>query len=110
MLQDSLAGLWRGLTILLLEAATQVLVLSQLFHHPAVQHLLTVAMLLGLFMVALFMSTLIQLPQLPLALEHCPLRQSFGAIHLLSLQLHLHPCGWNHHLPDLLHLLDIQGI
>lgn len=113
MHQDSLAGLWRGLTILLLEAAIQVL---QLSHHLAVQHLLLVAMLLGLFIVALLPSTLIpllqiplaleQCPMLPLPLEQCPMRRSFEVIHLLP----LHLCGCNHYLPELLHLLELQGM
>jgi hypothetical protein len=71
------------------------------------QHLVMVAMLLELLIV----SILIQLQLGPLALEQCPMRWSSGVVHLVSLQLPLHPCGLiSHFLPEMLHLLDTQGM
>uniref|UniRef100_A0A0A9FUK9 Uncharacterized protein n=1 Tax=Arundo donax TaxID=35708 RepID=A0A0A9FUK9_ARUDO len=75
--------------------------------HLVVQHWLMLAMILWLFTVTLFPSSLIQLPLLPLALEQCPMRWSFGAIYLLPLCL----CGLvSHSQPELLHLLGMQGM
>jgi hypothetical protein len=61
----------------------------------------------------LIVSILIQLPlgPLALALEQFLMRQSTGVVHLVSLQLPLHPCGLiSHFLPEMLHLLDTQGM
>jgi hypothetical protein len=98
----------RDPTTMLWEAATQVLLQSQLsMVHQPMQHLPMVAMLLEL----LIASILIQLLQGPLPREQYPMRQSSGAVHLVSLQLPLHPCGLvSHFLPEVLHLLDVQGM